>query len=250
LGLDGRSIGILHHQAASGGDVFHLCSSKKQKLVFKTSSAARRDVFQMPQLHKAVDVSCKAMTTFSTYKFIALLTLSLLTRLAVSACSCMDSPTTEQAYKRSDLVILGRIIGTDTIQSSNMIMFDRKGIKVGRHRYSVYSEIFLRVKMVVEKSFKLVSDIPDTIYVLTKLEGAACGYPFLPFFKEVSPERYQYIIYGTSWIEKTITKTKKGKRNIGQIKELKLNDTFFTNTCSRTQFSNKEELRNLSTLIE
>lgn len=43
----------------------------------------------------------------------------------------MDSLTTEQAYKRSDLVIQGRIIGIDTIQSTCGIMSDRKGIKVG-----------------------------------------------------------------------------------------------------------------------
>jgi len=162
----------------------------------------------------------------------------------------MGSPTTEQAYKHSDLVIQGRVIGIDTIQSSNKIMFDKKGIKVGRHRYSIYSENFLRVKMVVEKSFKLIPNLPDTIYVLTNLESDACGYPFLPFFDGVSPGRYQYIVYATSWVEKTIIKIKKGKRNLGQIKELQLKDTFFTNTCNKTQPVNKEGLKNLSTLTE
>lgn len=104
--------------------------------------------------------------------------------------------------------------------------------------------------MVVEKSFKSISNLPDTIYILTKFDSDACGYPFPPFFGEgVLPDSYyQFIVYGTNWIEKTITKTKKGKLYVEQITKSLLSDTFFTNTCTRTRHLNNEELKNLSTL--
>lgn len=184
------------------------------------------------------------------HKLIPLVILFILFRLTISACSCMDSPTTEQAYKRSDLVIQGRIVGIDTINSSNSLLYDKKGIKIGRYRYTPHIENFLRVKMIIEKSFKLIADLPDTIYVLTKLESDACGYPFPPFVGEgVLPDSYyRFIVYGNKWIEKKIIRTKKGNRYVGQIKESQSSETFFTNTCSRTQHLNEKELKNLSVL--
>jgi hypothetical protein len=52
LGLDGRSIGILHHQAASSGEVSNRCFAQKNKSVFKTSSVAGRTFFKYPNFIK------------------------------------------------------------------------------------------------------------------------------------------------------------------------------------------------------
>jgi hypothetical protein len=191
------------------------------------------------------------MANILDYKIILALTLSLLLNLTALACSCADRLTTEQEYKRSDLVIQGRIIGADTIYSSNTLIHDKKGIKVGRHKFSIYSEKFLRIKMVVQKNFKSNVNLPDTIYILTSPENDACGYPFASYLdKGVLPDSYyQYIIYGDKWAEKSIIKYKKGKKYIRQIKERLLEDTFFTSRCRRTQSANEEEHKNLSKLL-
>ena len=104
--------------------------------------------------------------------------------------------------------------------------------------------------MVIEKKFKSTLDLPDTIYVLTSIESNNCGYPYLPSFEQgaLPDSYYQYIVYGDRWIEKTITKSKKGKRYVGQIKESLLKDTFFTSICRRTQNVNSDELRRLLAL--
>jgi hypothetical protein len=190
------------------------------------------------------------MTNTLDYKIIITLTLSLLLKLTALACSCPGRLTTEQDYKRSDLVIQGRIIGADTIYSSNTLFHDKKGTKIGRHKFSVYTAKFLRIKLVVEKNFKSISNLPDTIYILTSSESDACGYPFTPFLGQgVLPDSYyQYIIYGDKWTEKSIIKYKKRKKYVGQIKETLLGDTFFTSICRRTQSVNEAELNILSKL--
>lgn len=206
----------------------------------------------MPVLRQALFVSCKAMTYKLNHKIITCLILFLSFTVTALACSCVGRPTTEEDFKRSELVIQGRIIGADTIYSSNTLYHDKKGTKVGRHKLSVYKEKFLRIKLLVEKNFKSISNLPDTIYILTKTESEACGYPFTPFLgdKRLPDTHYKYIVYGDKWTEKSIIKYKKGKKDVGQIKETQLDNTFFTSICRRTQLANEAELKSLSKLIQ
>lgn len=192
------------------------------------------------------------MTYKLNHKVITCLILSVSFTVTALACSCFDRPTTEEDFKHSDIVIQGRIIGVDTIYSSNTLFHDRKGTKVGRRKLSVYKEKLLRIKLLVEKNFKSISNLADTIYILTKTESEACGYPFTPFLgdERLPDTHYKYIVYGDKWTEKSIVKYKKGKKYVGQINETLLGDTFFTSICRRTQLVNDEEITKLSKLIQ
>lgn len=132
----------------------------------------------------------------------------------------------------------------DTIKTSNTLVTAKNGTKIGKQKYSLYTERFVRVKILVEKNLKKSTTLPDTIYVLTEIE---CGFSFIPYLAEgrVDDIFYQYIIYGDKWTEKSIEKTQKGKRHVSQIKTIIRNDTFYTSMCRRTQRINDEELKRL-----
>jgi hypothetical protein len=173
----------------------------------------------------------------------------LVLKINLSACSCPPKLTIEQEFTRSDLVIKGRVLGTDTVEYG-YVLYNRKGIKVGRHRYSTSTERYLRVKMIIEKSFKKMSTAPDTVYILTSIGESSCGYPFIPFLQgyNIPESYYQYIIYADQWTEKNIVKTKKGRRRVGQIQENKILNTFFTDVCRRTKQVDENEIKVLSSL--
>jgi hypothetical protein len=162
----------------------------------------------------------------------------------------MPMLTTEQEYKRSDLVIQGKALWLDTVYTSNTLLYDRKGIKLGKHKYSVSLEKFVRVRMLVEKQFKTPSDLPDTVYILTPAESDACSFPFESWlrFPNLPAPYYQFIIYGDKWMEKKVITTKKGNRDIKQIKETLLPNTFFTSVCRRTRSFDTEEIKRLQAI--
>lgn len=183
------------------------------------------------------------MKTFQTSIFLLLICLGYASSKAI-ACLCSGIPTTEEAFKRSELVVTGRIVGMDTIYSANTLVADKKGLKVGKRKYKLYEERFVRVKILVEKKYKSSTILPDTIYVLTEI---GCGVHFTPFFEELNSNsiRHKYIVYGDKWVEKTLEKIKKRKKYVGQIKIHERNDTFYTTMCSRTQPKNDDELKRL-----
>ena len=109
--------------------------------------------------------------------------LLLFFHLIGPSCTCMPVPTTEQEYNRSDIVMQGKVIGLDTVYASNTLINDKKGIRLGKHKYSVLTEKFVRVQMLVEKQFKTPTNLPDTVYILTPAESDACGFPFDPWLR-------------------------------------------------------------------
>lgn len=158
--------------------------------------------------------------------------------------------TTEQEYKRSDLVIQGKVIHLDTVSTSNTLMYDKKGIRLGKHKYSIVTETFVRVQMIVEKRFKKIINLPDTVYILTPAESDACGYPFPSWLRNPNLPNpyYQFIIYGDKWLEKKVITLRKGNRDTKQIKETLLPDTFFTSVCRRTRSFDAEEIKRLEAM--
>jgi hypothetical protein len=163
-------------------------------------------------------------------------------------CSCVPKPPVEDAFKYADLVVKGRIIGTDTVRMISSIVYDKKGIRVGRHKFSAREEDFVRVKFVVETNFKSTTPLPDTIYVLTSPESTACGYPFFPYldYENIPREIYNYIIYGEKWVDKSITTYQSGKKVRGEIKKAVSSNTFATSICMRTRPIDPEELNKLN----
>jgi hypothetical protein len=162
----------------------------------------------------------------------------------------MPVPTIEQEYNRSDIVMQGKVIGLDTVYASNTLINDKKGIRLGKHKYSVLTEKFVRVQMLVERQFKTPTNLPDTVYILTPAESDACGFPFDSWlrYSNLPDSYYHFIIYGDKWIEKKIITVKKDNRNIKQIQETLLCDTFFTSVCKRTRSFNAEEIKRLEAI--
>lgn len=165
-------------------------------------------------------------------------------------CSCIPLPPVEEEFKYADLVVKGRIIGMDTVNLVSSIVYDKKGIKAGRHKFSTREENFVRVQFLVEINFKSSNQLPDTIYILTSPEPTACGYPFMPYldYENIPRGIYDYIIYGDKWMERSITSFQSGKKIKGIIKETLSSNTFVTSRCMRTRQTNSEELQKLNQL--
>ncbi|WP_153796934.1 hypothetical protein [Foetidibacter luteolus] len=181
------------------------------------------------------------------FRVFCLIILSLFTYGTVLACRCAIH-TTEEEYKRSELVVRGTIIGTDTVTLATGLNTDRHGIRYGKRRYSLNFELLLRVKVVVEKNFKSSTHLPDTIYVLTSTQGTACGYPFHTYHPEFPSIFYDFIIYGDRLTQYSIQEIKKRKRLVKQITRYASDDAFFTSRCRLTERSNEQELAKLEKL--
>lgn len=156
--------------------------------------------------------------------------------------------STEEEYKRSELVVKGRIIGADTVTETDGIWYDRHGVKYGKHKYSIHYATFLRIKLIVEKNYKSATQIPDTIYILTNQQSTACGYPFPPYIEQLQSPYYEFIIYGDRHIAYSVEDFTKRKKHIKQIKRTPSQNIFFTSSCRLTQNANAEELNKLEKL--
>jgi hypothetical protein len=181
------------------------------------------------------------MTTLYS-KSLYILLFYLFSCKTLLACECFI-PTTEEEYKRSELVMKGRMIGMDTIVSSNSLTFDRHGTRFGRHKYSLDFKTLIRVKLVVEENYKSLTTLSDTIYILSPVQN--CGFQFPPYIEQLSPSIYDFIVYGDQWIENSIEKARKGKHQINQIKMTPIANTFYSGSCRLTQYSNSEEQKKL-----
>jgi hypothetical protein len=168
--------------------------------------------------------------------------------MSQSWCDCSIQPGTEQEYNRSNLVIRGKIIGIDTIYGYNTLISDHRGIRLGKHKYSLETEKLARLQMVVRKMFKSTVNVGDTVYVLTP---AGCAPLNLPPYLGIMPEQYyDFIVYGDNWIENKITSVKKRNRYVKQIEQTLIPNTFLTDRCRRTDLTNDAELANLATCVD
>lgn len=162
------------------------------------------------------------------------------------ACSCIPKLTVEKAFLQADFVIHGRIIAIDTVIVSRVSGAVKATDSVNMVQH-IYKTEYRSIKMVVEKSFKQISTLPDTVYILTGIESASCGYPFPMFVsKDRGPNHnFQYIVYGHRWRDDLMTVEKQGNEFTAEIPQLYVTNTFFTSLCDRTVPVNKKELRGL-----
>lgn len=165
-------------------------------------------------------------------------------------CSCVPKPAVEEAVKYAHIVVQGHIIGADTVRLISEIVQDKRGVKVGKHKYETREEDFIRIAFRVETKFKTPAQLPDTIYILTSPDPTSCGYPFMPYldYDNILREIYNYIIYGEKWMERSLIAFQSGKKNRGIIKETLSYNTFVTSLCMRTTPTNNEELQKLNQL--
>ena len=161
-------------------------------------------------------------------------------------CKC-ELPSLEEEFKKSELVIVGRLLSLDTIMASNTMYRNRRGIKYGRHRYEISKSTFIRAKLLVQNNFKTSTILPDTIYVLTDDTYTSCGFLFPLYIDDPSSDT-DFIIYGDRWIDHSIVKSQKGKHIKKSIKVTPLNNTFYTDRCRLTSRLNKEKIEKLEKL--
>lgn len=178
---------------------------------------------------------------------VAILVMSADKKPVSVTCLCGEKQPVDTAYKYTDLVVKGRIVGEDTV-FTNEIFHSKKGVKTGNHRYTSRSYRMLRITFVVEKNFKSPFPIPDTIFVLTDPDPSACGAHFMPYLKDenIPREFYNYIIYAGKWEDISLITHKVGKKTRGEIKRVLSSNTFVTSSCTRTRMLDPDELEKLN----
>ena len=152
----------------------------------------------------------------------------------------MGTATLSKAFESADIILKGKIIGVDTVRAFDMLVHDKKGIKVGKHKYREVISFRVQFKLAIDTVYKSQFKVPDTIYVLTGFGGSDCGVPF-----QVG---YRFIISGFSQINKQIIINEKGSRKRGTIVEKVLKDTFRTSVCAYNRFATDEILEEIKVL--
>lgn len=163
-------------------------------------------------------------------------------------CSCGEKPPVDIAYRSSDLVVKGRIVGNDTVTMLDGYYQAKKGIRIGRHRYRPAYSQYVRIKLVVEDNFKSPFPIADTLFIITPPDPAGCGAHFIPYLEHESIPReiYNYIIYGYKWEDHSLAEHTVGKKIRREIKRAVSSNTFVTSSCTRTRWVNPDELAQLN----
>jgi hypothetical protein len=155
------------------------------------------------------------------------------------SCTCIgkDVQTLESEVKYSDLVAKGRVVGVSDYLYVDSSRFYFSNSVVDTSNLSYATERMLLYKIVLDRKFKSVKDISDTIYVVTGRGGGDCGFEF-----KIGES---YIIYADSWVRRSIIRYQKGKRTRSRIKEEVVANWFQTDICKRTQQQNSQEIQNL-----
>jgi hypothetical protein len=148
----------------------------------------------------------------------------------------MPQRSVEEECKRADIVVRARILMIDTIYGSNTLIYDHRGVKLGKHRYRLETEKLARLQMIVEKTFKSSLNVADTIYILTPVD---CAPPNVSLWLPILSEQYgDLIVYGNKWIENKIITVENGNKHIKQIQQTLISNTFITDRCTRTDLTN------------
>lgn|SRR5690606_2082625 len=157
-----------------------------------------------------------------------LATLMLLGLLGETyACKCNDSGTVEGSFNISDIVVSGRVLTKEIVPYSQTVnpdsvpaikarfQGDKRRLKSFETTYLVKAEV-----EIVEK-YKGVN-LRDTVTIFTAVHSASCGYKF-----EVGRS---YIIYASrrSYLGTIVM----AEADTG--KGLELENTYWTNICTRT----------------
>lgn len=170
----------------------------------------------------------------------------ILTHMTTStfACTCVgkDKQTTETELNFVDLAIKGKVIGV-----TNFDYYDTVGFSFAGQRFDPKQSGYLIRKyklftFVLDNKFKATKNLSDTIQIVTGYGGGDCGYEF-----EVGKD---YIVYGETWKEKTITVRHKKRKAKRKLTETIIANKFYTDICRLTQDVNTKELDNLKRLTE
>lgn len=170
--------------------------------------------------------------------FYTLFLLSLSYSNSMLACDCKHSSSIEKSFENSRLVIHGKIISKDYITYSETLQTNwadsltkwtkDKGQLLD---LSMITPNVTRLKVFVLKTYKNQRHL-DTLTIFTPRSSASCGFTSFEVGKE-------YLIFSGSDLFKSIEFKKYGSLNV------QLNNTFWTNQCTRTREADLQDLDSL-----
>lgn len=150
------------------------------------------------------------------------------------ACKCDGTGTVKGSFNGSDVVISGRVLSKVIIPYSQAVNQDSVAaikirLKDNKQKLQFFEMSYIvKVEVEITEKFKGVN-LRDTVTIYTAMNSASCGYKF-----EIGKF---YIIYTSreSYLDSMFI----GK--VDRNKGLELENTFWTNICTRTTEFNSLE---------
>lgn len=162
----------------------------------------------------------------------------LISSIDCYACDCNVSYSMEKSFENSQLVIHGKILSKEFISYSETLLTNwsdslAKWVKDKGQLLdlSTIASNVIRLKVIVLKSYKNQTHL-DTLSIYTPRSSASCGFNTFEVGKE-------YLIFNGSDLFKSTEFKNYDSENI------QLNNTFWTNQCTRTVEANQQDLDSL-----
>ena len=162
----------------------------------------------------------------------------LISSIDCYACDCNVSYSMEKSFENSQLVIHGKILSKEFISYSETLLPNwsdslAKWVKDKGQLLdlSTINPNVTRVKVLVLKAYKNQTHL-DTLTIFTPRSSASCGFHTFEVGKE-------YLIFNGSDLFKSTEFKNYDSENV------QLNNTFWTNQCTRTMEANQQDLDSL-----
>ncbi len=151
------------------------------------------------------------------------------------ACDCQTSSSIEKSFEQSRFVIHGKILSKEFITYSETLLSNWSDslMKWAKDKgqlldLATITPNVIRVKVLVLKAYKNQSNL-DTLTIFTPRSSANCGFNDFEVDKE-------FVIFNGSDLFKSSEFKTYLKENV------QLENTFWTNQCTRTSKANQEDL--------
>lgn len=160
----------------------------------------------------------------------------------IYACKCDGTGTVKSSFQSSDAIISGRVLSKEIVSYSQTINPDSVSAIKSRLKDDKQKLQFFEMSYVVKVEFETVEKykgtiLHDTVTIYTAMNSASCGYTF-----DVGKF---YIVYASrkSYLDFMFL------NRVDRDKGLEIENTYWTNICTRTtEYNNLEadELRALN----
>jgi hypothetical protein len=160
----------------------------------------------------------------------------------ILACDCKTSSSIENSFENSRLVIHGKVLSKEFITYSETLLpnWSDSIVKWAKDKgqlldLSTINPNVTRVKVLVIKAYKNQTHL-DTLTIFTPRSTASCGFNEFESGKE-------FVIFNGS----DLFKYSEFKTYINE--HVQLNNTFWTDQCTRTAEANRQDLDSLDLII-
>lgn len=133
------------------------------------------------------------------------------------------------------MVVVGKVISV-TNYADTTAFFKR----VGSDQVSYTIWPYKLYKFAVHRKYKSRVNMPDTLSIISGVDGGLCGYAF-----KVGKE---YIVYGEMWKQKSVVVRQRNGKVKRSITAEGSHHTFYTDICRLTQEANHKELSKLKSI--